>query len=800
MATLGNTPIKLPQEVGIHPQGGQLRSILKRPVNIQPVNNSEVDDKSPQADNMAAVTQDAPVSSSDDERDSNSSHESDQEEEVSTSDSRGSRPLPSRPPFLLPPGRAGPRFVLRGSGRRMSPQARPIANTGRPLKRSATPPRRGSPFMRGRQSYGRGSSITARPVPGTFRQTILTRSDSSSNDDFHSMEDEDAIEDASDDASDDANDDDSDSTSDSSSEGQSNEAVNKGSDDEDDESPEEESDGPTRATSFSGRDVVSKVDKEVFGMAREGDIEAIDGKEERDMVNDLKDIYDDGVTDSNQNWFAVEKARAEVHAVRELMQKTRKKLLRLRDEMTSTDNAFMQLIRPLLVPDHEGDIDTIDIRAVNSRFDAMQRNRTDYQTVELEYEALEQRLEQAEQELERVERKFFNVVYQEEPFDAEPFGDDPGDLDDAGSIRSRLTLRGIPPAREQDIHPTYMQLMNTAAKLTGAKEALEDLRTHIQGVQEWEEKQKKIAEHNPHDSAKRQKNASRADWEAKMNELIAEEKELVEEVSRLERRRNELKELCLEKDLMPAFQPVNELWDLGFDVDHLQDDMTISVPSQLYWKRHGRRRVIVSGSQSERLALAHPEFTILLSNPSHLMAPGCPPTAWTALKNARRIPMDDPDRADKIRDAYKEAQIERLVLDSPAGDKNQFINRWLLQRLRTSPYEVHVMYNTFTKMMTINNTLKWQSDVLYWWSRDKGNHNPIDFVTTGTLADTWERNHSADGKTRSDRSDADPSVPGDPVSRRVELLKNLPKVATKRRMTRRCSFSSFQGFEAYTIS
>jgi nuclear transport factor 2 (NTF2) superfamily protein len=69
----------------------------------------------------------------------------------------------------------------------------------------------------------------------------------------------------------------------------------------------------------------------------------------------------------------------------------------------------------------------------------------------------------------------------------------------------------------------------------------------------------------------------------------------------------------------------------------------------------------------------------------------------------------------------KEYGISTLVLESAADNKSDYINRWLLHRLRISPLEVELLYTIFSATLKVKNARRWQEDVLYYWSRDGAN-------------------------------------------------------------------------------
>jgi hypothetical protein len=124
----------------------------------------------------------------------------------------------------------------------------------------------------------------------------------------------------------------------------------------------------------------------------------------------------------------------------------------------------------------------------------------------------------------------------------------------------------------------------------------------------------------------------------------------------------------------------------------------------------------IDNSQLDPKALTHPVFSRLLSSPRHLLVGPLPQTTERSLHVASSLPPTHRWKGRLIQDAQKELEIETLLSDSQ--NKEEFINKWLLQKLRQSTMEAELLRSTFQSMLRILNMDQWQRDVLYYWSRD----------------------------------------------------------------------------------
>ena len=157
------------------------------------------------------------------------------------------------------------------------------------------------------------------------------------------------------------------------------------------------------------------------------------------------------------------------------------------------------------------------------------------------------------------------------------------------------------------------------------------------------------------------------------------------------------------------------------------------------------------------LNLSHPIFSTLLSNPMHVLELKTP---MTALKEVMQMPKDSPGAALGRINCMKELGISRLM--QKPENKTDYINQWLIHRLRTSPMEVELLFSISTGSFRIMNLRRWQEDVLAHWKTDDA---------AGALGPSLERSRTTrdetaadDGTGESDGSDSSEVDASDPDS------------------------------------
>ncbi|KAM0438953.1 hypothetical protein ACHAPT_001714 [Fusarium lateritium] len=382
-------------------------------------------------------------------------------------------------------------------------------------------------------------------------------------------------------------------------------------------------------------------------------------------------------------WTKLKDQRAKLNDIKTQMMRKRKRLKELRRATDQADNAFMGVIRPVLVNPH-GSLHTLRGN-LDHRLADMQRLRTDYQAMERDYEDLEVTLDEEEEELNKLETSFFSLLAMGNTISIRPSSEaKPEDIPDV--------LRGISPdGPVDDPHPLFQELMSAVGNLENAKDDLDEL-LFLKGEHEGELKMKT--------AANMELTAAEEEFLA---EFPADQERMQSSVSSLQGKVTRLRQLCEEKGAMPK---------------HLSSRV-----AYLLYPEQGYEDIDLDHADgSDHLGLAHARFSVLLSQPEHLLEEE-PKTAGGALKAAAKLPDNDPDKRKRMQFASKEYSIDRLIIAHNEGGKTDFVNRWLLHQLRLSPLKALLLYVTFTRSgLRIRDPLRWQRDVLhYWWvaeSRD----------------------------------------------------------------------------------
>ncbi|KAI8713318.1 hypothetical protein NCS52_01275700 [Fusarium sp. LHS14.1] len=380
-------------------------------------------------------------------------------------------------------------------------------------------------------------------------------------------------------------------------------------------------------------------------------------------------------------WTKLKDQRAKLNDIKSQMSRKRKRLKELRRARDQADNAFMAIIRPVLV-DPNGSLPTLrgSVDRVDRRLAEMQRLRSDYQALERDYEDQEMSLDEEEEELNKLETSFFsllavgNTISIRPPKEPEPQQDTPE------------LLRGISPnGPTDDPHPLFQELMSAVGDLQNAKEDLDEL-LYLKGEHEKELKMKATA------------NMELTIPEKEfLADFPADQERMTDSVSKLQAKVTQLRQLCEEKGVMQK---------------HLSSQV-----AYLLYPQQGYEDIDLDSEDESPHSLAHARFSLLLSQPEHLLE-DVPTTAGGALKAAAKLPDSDPSKRGRMQLASKEYSIDRLIIAHNEGGKTDFVNRWLLHQLRLSPLKALLLYVTFTTSqgLKIRDLLRWQRDVLhYWW-------------------------------------------------------------------------------------
>ncbi|KAJ0159349.1 hypothetical protein CTA2_9883 [Colletotrichum tanaceti] len=395
-------------------------------------------------------------------------------------------------------------------------------------------------------------------------------------------------------------------------------------------------------------------------------------------------------------WVQMKERRQRLNSLKQDMATKRKALQELRRRKDEADNTFMKMLRPILVRDRRGLTGASD-ELLDERFAEMQSLRTEYHWLESGYEGHEFALDEEEVELINIETRFFSLLAagNRRNIRSSIRRNDSEDDEAEDSANLPHELRGISRhGPTDDAHPLWEDLMSAVGDLSNAKEEYEDLLLyHNQYAYNMDVK--KFAGLTP--------SAEEIEF---MDEFPEEEREKRESVDRLTEEVGRLKEVCERKGAMkkhPSFK-------IAYALDpNIGEDLSLDSPPPQ------------SGS------LAHWQFPELLSHPDHVLREE-PLTAVDELKRAAKLPAESPVRKAQLYAAKKEYGISRLVSEFKEEDKSDFITRWLLHQLRTSPLAVKLLYSTFvqTIRLRIVNLQRWQQDVLFHWWKD-GAVKPPDY-------------------------------------------------------------------------
>ncbi|KAK1997275.1 hypothetical protein LX36DRAFT_681846 [Colletotrichum falcatum] len=405
-------------------------------------------------------------------------------------------------------------------------------------------------------------------------------------------------------------------------------------------------------------------------------------------------IEDDGV---QELWFQMKERRQRLNLLKEDMATKRKALQELRRRKDEADNTFMHMLRPILVRGRQG-LSGISEELLDERFAEMQSLRTEYHWLESGYEGHEFALDEEEVELIKIETRFFSLLAagSGRNIRSAPHTDESEDSEAEESTDMPYELTGISRnGPTDDAHPLWEDLVSAVGDLSNAREEYDDLLLyHNQYTYSMDVKK----------SAGKPPSTEEVEF---MDEFPEEEREKRQYVDHLTEEVERLKEICKQKGAMkkhPSFK-------IAYALDpNIGDDISLDIPPP------------------ESGTLAHWQFPELLSHPDHVLRPE-PLTALDDLKRAAKIPPDSPVRNLQLCAAQKEYGISKLISEFKGGDKSDFITRWLLHQLRTSPLAVELLYSTFTQTirLKIKNFQRWQQDVLFHWWRDGAVKPPDEF-------------------------------------------------------------------------
>ncbi|GAO19956.1 uncharacterized protein UV8b_05961 [Ustilaginoidea virens] len=453
--------------------------------------------------------------------------------------------------------------------------------------------------------------------------------------------------------------------------------------------------------------------------------------------------YSQTSTDSShaeveQLWQRLKMKRSKLQNIRSDMARIRQELRSLRLEKDEADNAFVTVIRPLLVG-QRSEAFSSSLKLLDARMAYMLDRRQDYHFSEASYERLERELDEEEKELNGLETRFFSLLSagqdgQDGPLPAptpKPATDTMHGVEN-GTPYELLGISGDKPS--EDIHPLYAEFSAAVGDLENAKDDYNDLLF----VRSQYEDEKELRASTGLGMT--------PDAVAFFAEFPSDEARMKTAVATLEGKVQKLQQLCQEKKAMKKHMSIQMAYTLNPSVAY--EDLDLGSTAEILEKHH---------------SVAHPRYSELLSQPNHVLAKPMPMTAEQALRAATRLPVDDPSKSEKQRLAAKEYTIETLIKGYDSDSKANLVNRWLLHQLRLSSLNILLLQSLFgsSRGLNIRDYWRWQCDVMYYWWRDSTAEqgeadNPA--VSTTDLSELSGRQHTpqpsraaSDGDGRANR-------------------------------------------------
>ncbi|KAK4104795.1 hypothetical protein N658DRAFT_407336, partial [Parathielavia hyrcaniae] len=448
------------------------------------------------------------------------------------------------------------------------------------------------------------------------------------------------------------------------------------------------------------------------------------------------------------------------------MSRKRKELQELRRRKDDLDNGVMQIFRAHLTSKNRVAVIAMDV--LEEKLRDMQAVRDEYYTAESLYETMEVKMNTEELELELLELELYGLP--------------PGRVVDAGPVvqlppppptmkapgiveaktereasndeiepapPSPVTLLGISPDLPEDVHPFYDTLLEAAGDRQLAKEYVEDIEMHRERILydlEIELHRKRVRENQGNQiseadllslrSSLEKVPTDAAEFEARFGITITEDEldflrdyELRSKLARQELDSatevlSHLRDLCLKKGVMRKHASYHEELAIfsdapGWSPQPQDGNMAIDPPPQpppsAANNHHHHNNNNNNNKSTATPSLAHHRFPILLSNPAHVLALQLP---LQALEQALRLPQDDPASPLRRAECMKELGISALM--TRADSTPDYINRWLIHRLRTGPLEAELLLAVCEdRLGAVHNLRRWQEDVLYHWRLDE---------------------------------------------------------------------------------
>lgn len=397
-------------------------------------------------------------------------------------------------------------------------------------------------------------------------------------------------------------------------------------------------------------------------------------------------------------WQEVAERKLEVHDARCKIKRAKYRVEHARQERDAADNVFMSALRPMqagltnksAVPSRS---------SLHGQFQHMQMARDTYQQYEGVVVILEKSLAGIQDELDFFERRLINSI--------RPLV---GVGTKSTAPKTRIPkqpesemLKGLEIEPAKISHPQYQRLLMALSSLSLIRRQHTEILARKARLEEQQRLYVTFEKYHPAGlQYVTQLEISDIEFlehfEMQQTQILGKMSSLRKDVARLTR-------LCWERNLIPQYTPLQEV------LSWYQDDFSIDLD--------------LGNTLPEAASTEPVDFSILLSKPSHLLGE-FPITAEAALKRATSIPEGLAHRSTAIASAAKEVTIQNLLSD--AEDMPNFINRWLLQNLRTSRRQVGALYSFHltSEESNIFDKEKWQWDVLHDWWQDEAHTRALE--------------------------------------------------------------------------
>lgn len=412
-------------------------------------------------------------------------------------------------------------------------------------------------------------------------------------------------------------------------------------------------------------------------------------------------------------WQKLANEKLEVFDIRSKIKRVKNRLKHARRERDAADNALMSVLRPISVNARLANTIAHTAR-LQEVFQRAQEARDGCQFHETALEKLEDSLTIAQDRIDLLERSLINVLRHPrgrhatlEPLEIaiEP-------------LPQSETLLGLEFEPEKVCHPLHQSFKAALQSFRLAGKCHAELFVRKARIEEEQRRLLFLATYHP-EALNYVKPPSESDL-AFLLDFEMEESKVLHGIARRRSEVMNLIQLCWQENIIPQYAPLHDIQT--WYVDDLSSDPDLGDnPAE--------------GERAKTTACS-----VLLSNPSHLLEI-FPITAESALRRAESLPESDPQKKVAVDAAVKEITIQNLVHGGRAGDTPDFINRWLLQKLRTSRHEIELLYSVVLKESSSKNDVpdvdEWQWDVLREWPRDEyGSLPPENFRYSPTPWDT----------------------------------------------------------------